>query len=71
MALDTFAKRFSVMDIGSPWRGIIPIPDGTIEAADRQTFIYLGGAVTAEGPPIVGATPKLRGFLFNVGKLMR
>ena len=44
MAIDTRNKRSSAIFIGSPWRGMLPLPDGTIGQADRQhaAFLYSG-----------------------------
>jgi hypothetical protein len=52
MALDTAAKRLSVIHLGSPWRGIIPVPDSTIGQADRQTVFFLCGAILAIPLPV-------------------
>src|SRR3990167_10554901 len=53
MAVDTASKRFSMMDFDLPWApGMIP-PDGTVDAEDRTTFLWLyngfalSGALTA------------------------
>jgi hypothetical protein len=48
MALDTADKRFSAIHIGSPWRGILPFPDGDITSAgDRQTIVFLYSGISA------------------------
>lgn len=47
MALDTAAKRLSAVAIGSPWRPVVPVPDGTLDQGDRQTFARLARAVLA------------------------
>lgn len=47
MALDTAAKRLSAVSIGSPWRPVVPLPDGTLDQGDRQTFARLARAVLA------------------------
>jgi hypothetical protein len=52
MALDTAAKRLSVIHLGSPWRGIIPVPDSTVGQADRQTIFFLCGAILAIPLPV-------------------
>jgi hypothetical protein len=52
MALDTVAKRLSVILLGSPWRGILPIPDGALGQADRQTVFFLCGAILAIPLPV-------------------
>lgn len=36
MAVDTRNKRSSAINIASPWRSMLPLPDGTIDQADRQ-----------------------------------
>lgn len=45
--LDTAAKRMSAIDIGLPWRTALPIPDGSISQADRQTVALHYGGVLA------------------------
>lgn len=44
MAIDTRNERASAMNVASPWRGLLPNPDATIDQADRQqsTFMYAG-----------------------------
>lgn len=41
MAIDTRAKRASVMGMGSPIPVMLPFPDGTIDQGDRQHFLEL------------------------------
>lgn len=41
MALDDADKRYAAMHIMSPWRGHLPFPDGTLEAADRAQVLFL------------------------------
>lgn len=50
MAIDTADKRNSAIHVLSPWRGMLPLPDGTIGDADRQhvALLYSGIAVDAE-----------------------
>lgn len=45
MALDTQAKRASAIGVSSPWRSIVPVPDGAIGQGDRQTIAYYCSAV--------------------------
>lgn len=47
MALDTAAKRLAAISIGSPWRPVVPVPDGTIGQGDRQTLLRLAASVLA------------------------
>lgn len=60
MAVDTVAKRYSLIGFGSPTPRLLPIPDGTIAAADRAMLLYLyhGIALSAavvEAPSIAAA----------------
>ena len=54
MAIDTAAKRLSILDFGEETTPGIPYPDGTFNQADRQHFLWLysgilvGGAVVVE-----------------------
>lgn len=36
MAIDSRNKRSSAINVASPWRSMLPLPDGTIDQADRQ-----------------------------------
>jgi hypothetical protein len=47
MAIDTALKRFSAMNISNPWRSVLPLPDGTIDADDRQVVSLLYSGVLA------------------------
>lgn len=49
MAIDTALKRFSAINVGNPWRNVLPIPDGTIGAADRQIVVRLYSGILAGG----------------------
>ena len=52
MAVDSKAKRFSMMALG---RGAILIdPDGTIAQADRQHLLWLYGGIAAISPAARG-----------------
>jgi hypothetical protein len=53
VALDTVAKRFSAIHLGSPWRGILPIPDGALGQGDRQTFFYFCSTPLADVEVVV------------------
>ena len=44
MSLDTRAKRQSAIHVGLPWRGMLPVADATISAADRlQVATFYAG----------------------------
>jgi hypothetical protein len=47
--MDTALKRASAMNVASPWRGVLPLPDGTVAQEDRQVLalLYSGTAATA------------------------
>lgn len=50
MAIDTKAKRFSMMNMGHPGATIIlPAPDGTIDAGDRAHLLGLYSGITLAG----------------------
>ncbi len=57
MALDSLAKRYSAVNLGSPWRGILPVPDGTIGQGDRQTVFFLCSSILAVAREIVEPPP--------------
>jgi hypothetical protein len=44
MAIDTANRRYSAVNVGSPWRGILPFPDGDVGYNDRKhvAFLYSG-----------------------------
>lgn len=60
MALDSDNKRYSALNVGSPWRGVNYFPTGTIDAAERLAVAYLGSSIAAaapvEVPDVVGET---------------
>lgn len=51
MAIDTAAKRFSALNISSPWRGISYFPTGTIDGPERQAIAYWYSGVAFGGTP--------------------
>lgn len=52
MAIDTRNKRASAISPASPWRGLWPAPDGTVDAADRATSVFLySGFMDGGAPP--------------------
>lgn len=57
MAIDTATKRYSMIGFGAPTPRMLPIPDGTIAAADRAMLLYLyhGLTVGAAAVPITVA----------------
>lgn len=47
MAIDTRVKRSSAINVGSPWRSMLPEPDGAIGQGDRQATAYLYSGILA------------------------
>jgi hypothetical protein len=41
MAIDTDDRKFSAINIGSPWRGVNSIPSGALDAAEMQSLAFL------------------------------
>lgn len=49
MAIDTALKRLSAINVSSPWRGQLPLPDATVSQADRQTTAFDYSGILAAG----------------------
>ena len=51
--MDTAAKRASAVNISSPWRGILPFPDGVVNEGDRTivAFMYSMEVVAVAAQP--------------------
>ena len=45
MAADTARKRYSVMNMSQPWRGITLQPASPVDAGARQILVFLYGGV--------------------------
>ena len=68
MALDTAVKRASAINIGCPWRGILPIPDASIDLGDQQAVSFFYSGIDADEPAPIAAFADLRDmckWLFN------
>jgi hypothetical protein len=50
MAIDTRAKRSSVIGVGLPVPSLLPTVDGTIAASDRQWLAWLYSGIAASVP---------------------
>lgn len=62
MSLDTASKRFSLMHLACPWRMTLPLPDGTLDAGDRQQVLWQCSAQAFSGgggtiTPVFGMEP--------------
>lgn len=49
MAVDSVSKRGSAMNVGCPWRPVLPRPDGVIGYRDKQQTAYLYSGIVAYG----------------------
>lgn len=67
MAVDTAAKRVSVVHILKPWRGVAAFPDGTLAQGDRQALALLYSGILAGGAPVVTRRTHRR-LLMRVGR---
>jgi len=65
MAVDTRNKRAGAILVGIPWRGMLPLPDGAIDQADRQQTAFFYPGILAGAPvilPPAGPAPPERSF---------
>lgn len=61
MAVDTRDKRSSAINVGSPWRGLLPAPDAAPETqADRQHAALMYSGILAGG--VIPPTPAVEAF---------
>lgn len=67
MAVDTAAKRSSAINVGSPWRGLLPPPDGTVGQPDRQHVAFMYAGIEAEDPAPVVPTKSRMLLVLGVG----
>jgi hypothetical protein len=63
MAIDTRAKRASMMQFGHPFIVHMIIPDGTIIQADRQHFLALYAGILVDAPVIVTVRRRVAGMM--------
>lgn len=71
MAIDTADKRSSAIETSIPWRGRLPLPDGSVNLGDRQQVALLYRGIVASGGG--GGAAELvhaRYFFADVGSLM-
>lgn len=50
MAIDTAAKRYSALNVLSPWRGLNYFPTGVVGQAERQAVLRLYSGILAVAP---------------------
>ncbi len=51
MAVDTKEKRFSMCNFGWSYDVLLPDPDGSLSALNRQHLLNCYSGVTFQGPP--------------------
>lgn len=50
MAIDTENKRRGALNVGNPWRAILPVADATISQGDRRMLVFMyPGILLASG----------------------
>lgn len=47
MPADTAAKRYSAMNMASPWRGLNVVPDAAIPQGERQAAMFFYSGILA------------------------
>lgn len=47
MALDSDDRKFSAINVGSPWRGVNSIPSGDLDEAEIQSLAFLYTEIVA------------------------
>ena len=69
MAIDSRDKRSSAVNPGSPWRGMLPVADGTVSQADRQhaAYWYRGIAAASPAANVVGMPCLHMGAVYAMG----
>lgn len=70
MSVDTRDKRASAVHVSLPWRTALPLPDGTVDAADRPIVVHMYSGISAGGGGGGGDVDRYVGFHRNNGKLM-
>lgn len=73
MAVDTASKRYSMMRLGQAV-GLLPIPDGTLAAADRAHLLGLYSGIALQAPelPVIGfvmARTDIRPYIGAAGSI--
>lgn len=56
MAIDTAFKRASAINLGCPWRAVLPVPSGTVDQAARQAAALLYSGILAFATPVYDAS---------------
>ena len=64
-------NRSSAINVSSPWRGMLPNPDGTVGQPDRQHVAYMYAGISAGGGAAPSVVARHRGFTLNVARLLR
>lgn len=65
MAVDTAAKRFSMIDMGQVFQPGLSVPDNATEVGDRLALMWLYAADQADPPVVV--TNEIRRIFYGMG----
>jgi hypothetical protein len=57
VALDSRDQRAAAINVGSPWRGLLPAPDGSVDELDRPQAMFL---YRMEADPLVPVVVRIR-----------
>ena len=70
MAVDSRDKRSSAINVGSPWRGMLPTP-GAFTPLDKQHVAFMYRGITATGGSGDGASERrYEGRMLTMGRWM-
>lgn len=67
MALDTDTRKFSAINLGSPWRGICNIPSGALDEPEWLSIVHLYNEFAAGEAPPDDTTPDQFSFTDQSG----
>lgn len=68
--MNTRDKRSSAIHVNQPWRGLLPLPDGSLNQGDRQHVSLLYRGILSSGS-VVAVVDAFRGFIANMGRMMK
>lgn len=66
MAVDTAAKRFSMMGFGSPIPAMLPVPSGTVGASPRADLLFLYFGLSLE---VATAVSHVWGYIVDASRM--
>lgn len=69
MAIDSADKRSSAIFLNIPWRGMLPLPDGSLNQPDRQHVALMYRGIAAGGAVAVVTLRKFMGLFRDPGRV--